>query len=108
MLDYTQLKGITMKTIIAALLISAGFASSACAAQDKLASAAPMSERERVDYLLKQNQMLMEENTRLRNLSDRPKTKEEAFAICMQAVRGEKSAMAVESVGGRCDQLLKR
>ncbi len=97
-----------MKTIIAALLIAAGFVSGACAAQDRPASTAPMSERERVDYLLMQNQMLMEENTRLRSLSDQPKTKEEAFAICMQAAKGEKSAMAAESVGAHCDQLLKR
>ncbi|MFZ6649400.1 hypothetical protein ACO0LO_26985 [Undibacterium sp. TJN25] len=97
-----------MKTIIAALLIAAGFVSGACAAQDSLGLTASMSERERVDYLLKQNQMLMEENTRLRSQSDQPKTKEEAFAICMQAAKGEKSAMAAESVGAHCDQLLKR
>jgi hypothetical protein len=50
--------------------------------------------------------MLIEENQKLRVLADRPKTKEEAFAICMQATKGHDSAMAAESIGGHCDKLL--
>lgn len=97
-----------MKTIYAAVVIAASLMSGLCAAQEKAAPPTTMSERERVDYLLRQNQMLMEENQRLKAQAGRPRTKEETFAICMQAARGETSAMAAESIGGHCDQLLKR
>jgi hypothetical protein len=97
-----------MKNLILTLLIASGLPCGATSAQERTASAAPMSEHERIDMLLKQNHMLMEENSRLRSLADRPQTKEEAFAMCMQAAKGDKGAMAAESVGGHCDQLLKR
>ena len=96
-----------MKIALAALLLSSCF-SCARAAPDSTASTSPMTERERVDYLLWQNQALTDENARLKVLSERARTKEEAFAMCMQAAKGDKSAMAAESVGGHCDQLLKR
>ncbi|WP_296001302.1 hypothetical protein [Rugamonas sp.] len=96
-----------MKTIYAAVVIAASLMSGLCAAEEKATPAAALSERERVDYLLKQNQMLMEENQRLKALAGRPRSKEENFAVCMQAARGETSAMAAESIGGHCDQLLK-
>ncbi len=57
-----------MKKLILTLLIASGCACGASVAQDRTASAAPLSEHERVDMLLKQNHMLMEENARLRNL----------------------------------------
>jgi len=94
-----------MKTIFTALLLTSALVSVNCAAQDK---PAPLSDRERVDYLLKQNQMLMEENARLRKQSNQPHTKEEAFAVCMLAAKGETSAMAAESIGEHCNQILKR
>lgn len=94
-----------MKTIFTMLLLAGALASINCAAQDK---PAPMSDKERVDYLIKQNQMLMEENARLRKESSLPRTKEEAFAVCMLAAKGETSAMAAESIGEHCDHILKR
>jgi hypothetical protein len=97
-----------MKSFCTAMLFASALASVHCAAQDKPAPAGPLSDRERIDYLLRQNQMLMEENVRLKSLSSRPRTKEEAFAVCMQAAKGETNPMAAESIGEHCDQLLKR
>lgn len=94
-----------MKTIFTTLLLAGALVSTHCAAQDK---PAPLSDKERVDYLIKQNQMLMEENARLRKQSNQPHTKEEAFAVCMLAAKGETSAMAAESIGEHCDHILKR
>ena len=96
-----------MKSITAALLIAIGIVPGVCAAEGMPAPAAAMSDKERVDYLIKQTQMLVEENARLKSQCDRPKTKEEAFVACMQAAKGETGAMAAESIGGHCDQLLK-
>ena len=66
------------------------------------------SDQERIDYLIKQNQMLIEVIKSLKAESDRPKTKEEAFAACMQAAKGATNPMSAESIGGHCDQLLKK
>jgi hypothetical protein len=70
--------------------------------------AAPLSDTQRIDSLIRQNQILVEEIQRLRAEAERPKTKEEAFAACMQAARGQSSPMAAESIGGHCDLLLKK
>ena len=75
-----------------------------CVAGDKPATA-PMSDQQVIDNLVQQNKMLIAENLRL---SKRPTTREEAFAMCMQAAKGDKGAMAAESVGEHCDQLLKQ
>jgi len=72
-----------------------------------LAADAPMTDKERIDQLLEQNRMLIAQNTLLAEQCERPKTKEEAFAQCMQAARGEKGAMATESVSANCRLLLK-
>jgi hypothetical protein len=72
-----------------------------------LAADAPPSDKERIDQLIQQNKMLIAQNTILLEQCDRPKTKEEAFAQCMQAARGEKGAMATESVSANCRLLLK-
>lgn len=68
---------------------------------------APLTDKERIDQLIEQNKMLIAQNARLAEQCERPKTKEEAFAQCMQAARGEKGAMATEAVGSNCRLLLK-
>jgi hypothetical protein len=97
-----------MKNAIATFLVAASLASSVCAAQDHPTAPAPMQDKERIDYLIKQNQMLLEENIKLKGQCERPSTKEEAFASCMQAAKGGTSAMAAESIGSHCAQLLKK
>ena len=83
------------------LLLAASLAAPA------FATDAHMTDKERIDQLMEQNKMLIAQNTRLSEQCDRPKTKEEAFAQCMQAARGEKGAMATESVSANCRLLLK-
>lgn len=82
-----------------ALALAAG----ACAAQDK--PLPPMTDQERIDALIRQNQQLVAEVARL---AARPATREETFAMCMQAARGQSGAMAVESIGSHCAALLKQ
>ncbi|XLZ68165.1 hypothetical protein ABT364_16605 [Massilia sp. SR12] len=86
---------------LATLLLAASFTAPA------LASDAPMTDKERIDQLIQQNKALLAQNAQLLDQCDRPKSKEEAFAQCMQAARGDKGAMATESVGASCRQLLK-
>lgn len=83
------------------LLLAASLAAPAAAAD------APLSDKQRIDDLIQQNKMLIAQNAQLMEQCERPKTKEEAFAHCMQAARGEKGAMATESVGATCRLLLK-
>lgn len=91
-----------------ALVLSFCFACAANAAEPAAPAQAPMSDKERIDFLIRQNKALVDENERLHGLCERPKTKEEAFAACMQAAKGDKSPMAAESIGEHCDQLLKK
>ncbi len=98
-----------MHRILTVFLLSASLAGLA-SAQDKAAApdgakaaAAPMSDKERVDALIRQNQQLMDENARLHAM---PKTPEQAFASCMQAAHGA-GAMAAESIGSNCKRLLR-
>ena len=83
------------------LLLAASLAAPA------FASDAPMTDKERIDQLIEQNRMLIAQNARLAEQCERPRTREEAFAQCMQAARGEKGAMATESVSANCRLLLK-
>ena len=83
------------------LLLTASLASPALAAD------APMTDKDRIDQLIVQNKALIAQNAQLLDQCERPKTKQEAFAQCMQAARGEKGAMATESVSASCRQLLK-
>lgn len=94
-----------MKSIFAALLVSTALVSGSCLAGDKPGTMVSMTDAQRLDTLIKENQRLVEENTRL---NSRPQTKEEAFAVCMQAAGSATNAMAAESIGEHCDQLLKR
>lgn len=99
-----------MHRILTVFLLSASLAAGLASAQDKTAvpdgaraAAAPMSDKERLDALIRQNQQLMDENARLNAV---PKTPEQAFASCMQAAHGA-GAMAAESIGSNCKRLLR-
>ncbi|MBV8465366.1 MAG: hypothetical protein JO218_05415 [Burkholderiales bacterium] len=94
-----------MKYLLMSVILAAGLA---CHAQAAETSQAAMSDKERIDALIRQNQALLEENQRLHLQCTAPKTKEEVFAQCMQAAKGETSPMAAESIGGHCDQLLHK
>lgn len=87
---------------LATLLLAAS-----CTAPALAADAPPMTDKERIDQLIQQNKALIAQNSLLLERCDRPKTREEAFAQCMQAARGEKGAMATESVSANCRLLLK-
>ncbi len=87
--------------ILATALLAASLACPAFAAD------APLSDKERIDQLIQQNKMLIAQNAQLLEQCGRPQTKEQAFAQCMQAARGEKGAMATESVSANCRLLLK-
>lgn len=91
-----------MHRILTVLLVLSGLAAGVSAAQDK-APAAPLSDKDRLDAVIKQNQQLLDENARLAAL---PQTREQAFAVCMQAAKGS-GAMAAESIGEHCRQVLR-
>lgn len=97
-----------MKIRIFGFLVAINLVSAMYAVADTPAMTAPTTDQQRIDSLIKQNQMLTDMVTRLRIDSERPKTKEEAFSACMQAAKGSSSAMAAESIGGHCDQLLRK
>ena len=97
-----------MNNTIAIAVLALSVAFGARAAEPAPTTQTALSDSQRVDYLIRQNQLLVEEIQRLKAESDKPKTKEEAFVACMQAAKGQTSPMAAESIGGHCDQLLKK
>lgn len=97
-----------MKNVRIALLLSLSLIAGISGAQDKTAPTTSLTDQQRIDSLIKQNQMLIEDNARLATLANRPRTPEEAFAVCMQSAKGQTSAMAAESIGEHCDQILKQ
>jgi hypothetical protein len=97
-----------MKSAIALILVASSAAIAAHAAESDPTSATPLSDSQRIESLVRQNQLLVEEIQRLRINLERPKTREEAFASCMQATTGQTNPMAAESIGEHCDLLLKR
>jgi hypothetical protein len=100
-------KTVAMKNTFAFVLVAATTAFGAYAAEPSSQPAESLSDSQRIDYLLRLNQSLMDEIQRLTADFERPKTKEETFVACMQAAKGQTSAMAAESIGSHCDQLLK-
>lgn len=94
--------------ILAILALASTLSFPVHAADPGATGAAAMSDKERIDSLIRQNQILAEDNATLRSQCEKPKTREEAFAACMQAAKGGSSPMAAESIGGHCDQLLKK
>lgn len=72
------------------------------------ADPAPATDKERIDYLMRQSQRQSEEIAQLKTEVARPKSRQEAFAQCMQAAGTAPSAMAAESIGEHCDKLLKQ
>ena len=97
-----------MKSALAVILLASSAVFAAQAAEPGSKAATSLTDSQRIDSLIQQNQLLVEEIQRLRAESDRPKSREEAFAACMQATKGQTSPMAAESIGGHCDQLLKK
>jgi hypothetical protein len=96
-----------MKVKLLGFLFAVNLISAVCATADTVTVGAPKTDQERIDSLIRENQMLTEMISGLKLESERPKTKEEAFVACMQAAKGSPSAMAAESIGGHCDQLLR-
>jgi hypothetical protein len=97
-----------MKISIAIFLLATTLSSPVLADEPISTGTSALSDAQRIDSLIQQNRILTETNAELRTQCDRPKTKEEAFAACMQAAKGGSSPMAAESIGGHCDQLLKK
>jgi hypothetical protein len=97
-----------MKYTIAACLLALGSIAAPCSAQENPAPLSAKSVQEQLDYLVKQNQMLLEEVRAMKSQLERPQTPEEVFATCMQAAKGGTSAMAAESIGSHCDKLLRK
>ena len=96
-----------MKAKIVSFVIAVSLISGMCAATSTSATAATETDQERIDSLMQQNLVLTEMIAKLKAESERTKTREEIFSACMQAAKGS-SAMAAESIGGHCDQLLKK
>lgn len=97
-----------MKSAIVSILVASSAAVAAHAAESNPAAATQMSEGQRIESLIRQNLLLVEEIQRLRIDLEKPKTREEAFASCMQATRGQTNPMAAESIGEHCDLILKK
>jgi hypothetical protein len=97
-----------MKSAIAFILVASSAVVAAHAGEPNPTAAVPLSDSQRIESLIRQNQLLVEEIQRLSIESERPKTKVEAFASCMQATKGQSNPMAAESIGEHCDLLLKR
>lgn len=89
--------------VIASVLLVCGFCGHADATEERVA----MSDKERIDVLLKQNLVLTEENARLRELVKRPKSGSELFSECMQATKGQ-GVMTVGTIASECRLLLKK
>ena len=96
-----------MKVSCITLAIGLGFVATAHA-ETISGVPAPGSDGERIAFLLAQNERNRADIARLEaELSAKPKSREEVFAMCMQATLGQTSAMAAESIGSHCDLLLK-
>jgi hypothetical protein len=102
---FSPLWNLPMKSFFASVFLVGGLVSGAPAAEPA-ASGPSSSDKALIDYLVRQDQLHTEEIARLKAELARPKTRQEAFAACMQAAKGQ-SAMAAESIGEHCDRLLK-
>ena len=98
-----------MKTLAAAFFLSASLVAGVASADPAAATppASTASDKERIEYLMRQDQLHTEEIARLKAEVARPKSRAELFTTCMQAARSQTSAMGAEAVGGHCDRLLK-
>jgi hypothetical protein len=98
-----------MKTFVAAVLLSCGLVASGVAAEVVAATALPAaaSDKDRIEYLIRQERLHSEEIARLKAEVARPKSRAELFATCMQAARSQTSAMGAEAIGEHCDRLWK-
>jgi hypothetical protein len=92
-----------------AIAMSAVLVASARAGEPAASTVPPASasDKERIDYLIRQEQLHAEEIARLKAEVSRPKSKAELFALCMLAARNQTSAMGAESIGEHCDRIWK-
>ena len=97
-----------MKSAIVSILVASGAAVASHAAEPNPTAATPLSDSQRIESLIHQNQLLVEQIQRLTIDLERPRTKAEAFASCMQATKGQTNPMAAESIGEHCDLIMKR
>lgn len=97
-----------MKSTLASAFLTCSLFAGTCLAAEVPSLPMPETDQQRIDSLIHQNQLLAESLASLRNEVERPRTREEAFATCMQAARGTSSAMAAESIGAHCDKLLRQ
>ena len=100
-----------MKLCLAMLPISIFALASSVFAAEPATIAPPgptASDKERIEYLIRQDQLHTEEIARLKAEVDRPKTRPELFAACMQAAKSQTTAMGAEAVGEHCDKLWKQ
>jgi len=100
-----------MKHLLAACSMSALVLASNAFSAEPAVAATPgpsASDKERIEYLIRQDQLHTEEIARLKAEIDRPRTRSELFAACMQAARSQTSAMGAEAVGEHCDKLWKQ
>jgi hypothetical protein len=102
-----------MKVLLAPLALSLAVAlvsSPARAAEPAVEGALPptASDKEKIEFLIRQDRLHTEEIARLKAELDRPKTRAELFAACMQAAKSQTSAMGAEAVGEHCDKLWKQ
>lgn len=103
------MKSSRLKNSCAVLVLALGIAPIARAdANAAPTTAAASTDGERIAFLIAQDQRHSAEIARLEaEIAARPKNKEEAFATCMQATRGQSNPMTAESIGEHCDRLLK-
>ena len=100
--------GSPMKQLLAMLSLSIVLVANAAEPTPGAQPGPAASDKERIDYLIRQDQLHTAEIARLRAEIDRPKTRAELFAACMQAAKNQTSAMGAEAVGEHCDKLWKQ
>ena len=97
-----------MKQLLAMLSLSIVLVANAAEPTPGAQPGPAASDKERIDYLIRQDQLHTAEIARLKAEIDRPKTRAELFAACMQAAKSQTSAMGAEAVGEHCDKLWKQ
>jgi len=97
-----------MKQMLAMLSLSIVLVAHAAEPAASTAPPPTVSDKERIDYLIRQDQLHTAEIARLKAEIDRPKSRAELFVACMQAAKSQTSAMGAEAVGEHCDKLWRQ